>query len=54
MDRTDKQAALMPLFKVLDISNIGLYYKTDDFNFIGELSTEVLRQAKLKEIFSEG
>lgn len=40
LDRTDRQAAMMPLFKVLDISNIGFYYKTDDFNFIGELPTE--------------
>jgi hypothetical protein len=33
MDRTDKEAALNPLYKVLDISNLGFYYKTDDFNF---------------------
>jgi hypothetical protein len=54
LDRTDRQAALTPLFKVLDISNFGFYYKTDDFNFIGELPTEELRQAKLRELFGEG
>ena len=33
MDRTDKEAAQNPVYKVLDISSLGFYYKTDDFNF---------------------
>jgi hypothetical protein len=30
LDRTDREAALNPLYKVLDISELGFYYKTDD------------------------
>ena len=54
MDRTDKEAALNPLYKVLDISNLGFYYKTDDFNFFSQLPSEELRFEKLKEIFNLG
>jgi hypothetical protein len=54
LDRTAKQAALNPLFKVLDISDLGFYYKTDDLNFVSELGTEKHRQQLLTEMFSVG
>lgn len=54
MDRTQREAALNPLYKVLDISDLGFYYRTDDFNFIGELDDEALKQEKLVELFGVG
>jgi len=43
LDRTNREAALSPLFKLLDISDLGFYYRTDDTNFIGELDGEKLK-----------
>lgn len=54
MDRTQKEQANSPLYKVLDISDLGFYYKTDDFQFVGELQTEELRQERLHTLFPVG
>ena len=54
IDRTVEEHSKLPLYKILVISNFGIYYKPNDVQFISELATEEQRIAKLNQLFPKG